>query len=34
MSTSVWPYMEEKINEYSILVGKPARRPLGKSKCK
>jgi hypothetical protein len=28
--------MEEKINEYSVLVGKPARRrrPLGKSKCK
>jgi len=35
MSTPVWPYMEEKINEHSILVGKPARRrPLGKSKCK
>jgi hypothetical protein len=27
--------MEEKINEYSVLVGKPAgRRALGKSKCK
>jgi hypothetical protein len=27
--------MKEKINEYSVLVGKPARRrPLGKSKCK
>jgi len=35
MSTPVLPYMEEKINEHGILVGKPARRrPLGKSKCK
>jgi len=35
MSTPVWPCMEEKVNEYSVLVGKPARRrPLEKSKCK
>jgi len=34
MSTPVWPYMEENINEYSVLVRKPTRRrPLGKSKC-
>lgn len=34
MSTPMWLYMEKKRYEYKVLVGKPARRPLGKSKCK
>jgi hypothetical protein len=35
MSTQMCPHLEEKRNEYRVLMEKSARRrPLGKSKCK